>query len=1156
MVEPLEFTDISECFESESAFDIQEDIFSTPVDSERSSARHSSTQKRSPSFGGDDADRKKFKSRPTDVFEEAMTGSPNLSRVSQVSRKNNESDSEVWHEAVNSPSNKANNSASILSGISPTRSPVATPLVKSSPMKHRGIFQSTPVRSTPTTSQNAQTLRSVGSRYSVDDRYFEAIALYQGKIIELQKSQIEFMSELIEIITHGEELEEETQAKIQGFEFEIKNFQSCIEPLLKKHPVDNSILSQFNRYGSQQSNDPLRRSPDRVVGSQSSRGMPSSATTAHSPILEEAEDEGLDDGGYEAMAVSPLEDQSQALHISVEDSDLDAPPMPAATFSQIEGSKDLPLEFDSDDELYENSGDKVFAEASVHERGNIPFNGDLGGHVDEVSDGELEELQQRMYEEKSDVEVLDAPSLVPPQGDQLPEMPAPTKTFPWTAEVRKVLRQVFKLSEFRPNQEEAINSTLQGKDVFVLMPTGGGKSLCYQLPALINAGSHFGVTIVLSPLISLMQDQTYHLKKKGISAAMISAKLHRTERTEIFKQMQNKSIKLLYISPEMLNSSKQLRSNLQKLANAQGLARIVIDEAHCVSSWGHDFRPDYKLLEHMKNDFPGIPIMALTATANERVRLDIFKCLHQNNTVFLKQSFNRANLYYAVEEKGKNVNQDIANLMKTKFKNQSGIIYCHSRASCERTAQALYDDGLRVTFYHGSMTHEEREAVQSGWHSGRIHVICATIAFGMGIDKPDVRFVFHLTLPRNMEGYYQETGRAGRDGLPSECVLFYNYKDAMILQSMINRDDLAPHVQANQRDMLKRVIQYCENQTDCRRKQVLQYFGETFDVRQCMSSCDNCKHGQSTTREARDVTTTAREIVELVQSIQHDQVTLIHCIDVYRGSKNKKLLEKGHDRARHYNSGTSLPKGDTERIFHHLVTEGFLDEYSVYNGVGFSSSYIKGGAKSYMLLQGREKITMLFEVAKKATDAATQDFPVKQSSQAPKNKSPSKTKSTKSKQSGDTDKELTFQEQCYHVLEAKRQHIKGEFGSSRVTEICSNSVLKHMSAELPTDLESFSSLKGITQAQVENFYVYFRPELVRLKEASQQQHQANEGSGPIVIEDDEDEIVVISEDASTPNKNARKRKTGAKSNLSATPRSTKKPTNPKTPSSNVKMMPM
>ncbi|SMN19040.1 similar to Saccharomyces cerevisiae YMR190C SGS1 Nucleolar DNA helicase of the RecQ family [Maudiozyma saulgeensis] len=544
--------------------------------------------------------------------------------------------------------------------------------------------------------------------------------------------------------------------------------------------------------------------------------------------------------------------------------------------------------------------------------------------------------------------------------------------YPWSEEVEFRLHEIFKLPGFRPNQEDAVNATLNGRDVFVLMPTGGGKSLCYQLPAVVKSGKTKGTTIVISPLISLMQDQVEHLLAKNIKASMFSSKGTAEERRQTFNLFIHGLLDLIYISPEMISASEQCKRAIRKLYSDGKLARVVVDEAHCVSNWGHDFRPDYKELNIFKREYPDIPMMALTATASEQVRLDIKHNLELKDPVFLKQSFNRTNLFYSVKPKNKNTINEICHEIKTKFKNQTGIIYCHSKNSCEQTSAQLQNAGIKCAFYHAGMEPEDRLSVQRAWQSDEILVICATVAFGMGIDKPDVRFVYHFTVPRTLEGYYQETGRAGRDGKYSYCTTYFSFRDIKTIQTMIQKDEnLDEENRHKHLDKLQQVMSYCDNLSDCRRKLILSYFNENFDSKLCGKNCDNCRDKGNFETEERDITDTAKTIANMIEKIQNDRVTLIHCQDIFKGSRNARMMQSGHATLEEHGTGKDMLKSEIERIFFHLVTIGVLQEYSVMNNSGFASSYVRTGPNFYKLRDGKMKISMKFNVSQRNSRTST-----------------------------------------------------------------------------------------------------------------------------------------------------------------------------------------
>lgn len=533
--------------------------------------------------------------------------------------------------------------------------------------------------------------------------------------------------------------------------------------------------------------------------------------------------------------------------------------------------------------------------------------------------------------------------------------------FPWSGDVKTAMHRRFNMTGFRPNQLEAINSTLAGKDTFVLMPTGGGKSLCYQLPSIIRSGRTKGVTIVISPLLSLMEDQVDHLKRLGIQAFLINGECTREHKDLIFDGLSKAApedyIQLLYVTPEMINKSNKILNELTKLHRRKKLARIVIDEAHCVSQWGHDFRPDYKDLGDTRRMFVGVPVMALTATATENVKADVIHNLGMRNCEVFTQSFNRPNLKYEVILKSgakDGTFQDILGKIKVHHRNQPGIIYCLSRKNCEDLAEKLKKQGVKAHHYHAGMPADQRVRVQKEWQSNKYTVIVATIAFGMGIDKPDVRFVIHFSIPKSLEGYYQETGRAGRDGKYSGCYLYYSYKDTAALKRFIEESEGGPEQKERQRAMLRNVVQFCENRVDCRRVQVLGYFNERFRTEDCEKRCDNCN--SSTASENQDFTKHAAAAVQLVKSVQPQRVTITNCMDAFRGAQRKNGLQK--DSTRNFGFGSKLDRGIAERIFYHLITHDALQEETEINKAGFPLYYIRLGPKWEDFAQRRRDVQL------------------------------------------------------------------------------------------------------------------------------------------------------------------------------------------------------
>ena len=406
------------------------------------------------------------------------------------------------------------------------------------------------------------------------------------------------------------------------------------------------------------------------------------------------------------------------------------------------------------------------------------------------------------------------------------------KDYHFSEKMFQTLKNAFGIHNFRPNQLPAINAAMLGKDCFVLMPTGGGKSLCYQLTAAISSG----VTIVISPLVSLIHDQLTKLKDLGIPSNHLSGgygvetNSNWSRIQEIYDNMsgdddrngRGKSIKLLYVTPEKIKCSESLADKFKQLYENNKLERFVIDEAHCVSQWGHDFRKDYFELKDLRTKYPNVPLMALTATATAKARGDIQRQLKMrpgDGTKWFISSFNRSNLQYNVwPKKGKSITKDIGNFIKNKFKRQTGIVYCLSRNECDSVASDLACFGILAAAYHAGLTDNKRSQIQDDWIKDRINVIVATIAFGMGVDKPDVRFVIHYSIPKSIEGYYQESGRAGRDGRLSICILYYAQADAVRMRKLISSDAcVSPQALRIHEANLQSIINYCENDVDCRR---------------------------------------------------------------------------------------------------------------------------------------------------------------------------------------------------------------------------------------------------------------------------------------------------------------------------------------------------
>jgi ATP-dependent DNA helicase RecQ len=480
-----------------------------------------------------------------------------------------------------------------------------------------------------------------------------------------------------------------------------------------------------------------------------------------------------------------------------------------------------------------------------------------------------------------------------------------------------LLKRYFGFASFRPLQREIIRATMGGRDVIALLPTGGGKSLCFQLPALMRPG----LTVVVSPLIALMKDQVDALQAGGIAATFLNSSLGAAESRQRLRGLHQHQYRLLYAAPERLMLSGVLE-DLQKW----NVNLIAVDEAHCISEWGHDFRPEYRQLAQLRATFPNTPMMALTATATTRVREDIVQLLQLREPERFVASFNRPNLTYRVIAKAKPAAQALAFLRSRP--RDGGIIYCHSRKGAESVAAQLNQHHIPARPYHAGLTARERSENQDLFLRDEVRVICATIAFGMGINKPNVRFVMHYDLPKNMEGYYQETGRAGRDGLPGECLLLFSAGDVVKQQRFI--EEKPPDEQRIAREQLQQIVHYADS-AGCRRVTLLRYFGESFEAANC-GGCDNCLNP----RDNFDGTVAAQKFLSCVYRIRKKSgfgFGLNHVVGVLTGADSDQIRHRRHEELSTYGIGREHSRPHWQAIGRELVRLGYLrqtpDKFSV-----------------------------------------------------------------------------------------------------------------------------------------------------------------------------------------------------------------------------------
>ena len=472
------------------------------------------------------------------------------------------------------------------------------------------------------------------------------------------------------------------------------------------------------------------------------------------------------------------------------------------------------------------------------------------------------------------------------------------------------LKRYFGFDTFKGDQEAIIRSLLEGNDTFVLMPTGGGKSLCYQLPSLIMEGT----AIVISPLIALMKNQVDAIRQFSAEdgvAHFINSSLNKAAVDQVKTDILSGKTKLLYVAPESLTKEE----NIEFLKNVK-ISFYAVDEAHCISEWGHDFRPEYRRIRPIINEIGTAPLIALTATATDKVRGDIKKNLGMIHAKEFKSSFNRPNLYYEVRNKTKDIDREIIKFIKQNS-GKSGIIYCLSRKKVEELAEILRANDINARAYHAGMDSATRSQTQDDFLMERIDVIVATIAFGMGIDKPDVRFVIHYDIPKSLEGYYQETGRAGRDGGEGKCITFYTHKDLQKLEKFMEGKPVAE--QDIGRQLLQETAAYAETSV-CRRKFLLHYFGEVFELENC-GNCDNCLHPKKKV-EAKEMLKLALEVISAVK----ENFKVDYIIDVLVGNETEEILAHKHDKLKYFGAGEDEEEKKWNAVIRQAMIAGYIEK--------------------------------------------------------------------------------------------------------------------------------------------------------------------------------------------------------------------------------------